>query len=137
MGVEPSGSMAEASETANHARNTPGGERKPRRKLKEFKAFLVTVGLPAEIGDLEFNQMLQLPANSSGRGPTRPVLVPQTWYSPPNRQEDWDECAPIEFWGIKLTDAANEAYDGLQGADDKVFNYEGVGSAITCRLAVR
>ena len=137
MGAEPSGSTAEASETANHARNTPGSERKPRRKRKEFKAFLATVGLPAEIGNLEFNQILQLSANSSGRGPTRPELVPQTWYSPPNRQEDWNECAPIEFGGIKLTDAANEVYEGLQGARDKVFNYEGVGSAITCRLAVR
>ena len=47
------------------------------------------------------------------------------------------ECAPIEFGGIRLTDAANMAYPGLQGSDDEVFNYDGVGSAIVCRLAVR
>ena len=133
----PSGSTAGATETANHIQNTPDGERKPRKKRNEFKAFLATVGLPTEIGDLELNQVLQLPANSSGRGPTSLLLVPQTRYKCPNTQERWSECAPIEFGSVRLTDAANEAYPGLQGANDKVLDYKGVGSAITCRLTVR
>ena len=137
MGVEPSGSTAGATETANHVQNTPGGKGKPRKKREEFKAFLAAVGLPSEIGDLEFNQLSQIPANPVGLGLTRLELVPQTWYKCRSRQEDRRECPPIEFGGIKLTDAANEAYPGLQGATEKVLNYEGVGSAITCRLTVR
>lgn len=36
-----------------------------------------------------------------------------------------------------MTDAANPGYLGLRDRDDKVLNYEGVGSTILCRLNVR
>ena len=34
--------------------------------------------------------------------------------------------ATIEFGGIRLTDAANKAFLGLHGYDDKVLIYKGV-----------
>ena len=95
-------------------------------------AFLATVGLPAEIGDQEFYPCKFLRQRSH-----RLELVPQTRYKCPNTQERRRECAPIEFGGVRLTDAANEAYPGLQGANDKVLDYKGVGSATTRRLTVR
>ena len=71
------------------------------------------------------------------RGSTRLILVPQTPYRCPTRQDNWEEEAPIEFWDIKLTDAADRAYLDLDGHDDKVLDYQGVGSSISCRANVR
>ena len=70
-------------------------------------------------------------------GPTRLILVPQTPYKCPTAQESWTNEGPIEFGGIKLTDAANLDYLGLHGRDDKVLDYEGVRGTILCRLIVR
>ena len=69
-------------------------------------------------------------------GSTRIALVPQTPYTC-TRQDDWIQQTAIKFWGVKLTDAANPGYLGLRDFDDKVLNYEGVGSSISCRLNVR
>lgn len=71
------------------------------------------------------------------RGPTRRIMVPQRWYSCPTKQESWEEEAHIEFGGMKLTDAANRTYLDLDGHDDEVLNYRGVGSSISCRVNVR
>jgi len=68
--------------------------------------------------------------------PTHLIMFPQTRYKCA-AQYNWEEVAPIEFGGIKLTNAANKAYLGLHGRDDKVFTYTGVGSSIACRLNVR
>ena len=70
------------------------------------------------------------------RGPTQFIKVPQTQYKCTPKQYDWEEGEPIEFGGIKLIDAANPAYLGLHGRNEKVLNYEGVGSSISCRLNV-
>ena len=35
-----------------------------------------------------------------------------------------------------LADALKPDYTGPQGSGDKVFNYEGVGSAVSCRINV-
>jgi len=73
----------------------------------------------------------------SAQTPTDLIMVPQTRYECPTRQDGWESVAPIEFGGIKLTDAANKAYRGLHDYDDHAFNYEGVGRSISCRLNVR
>ena len=71
------------------------------------------------------------------RGPTRLIKVPQPWYRCPTKQDGWENGVPIEFGGIKLTDAADPAYLGLRGHADTVLNYEGVGSTVSCRVNVR
>jgi len=71
------------------------------------------------------------------RGPTCLIRVPQTWYETPARQDEWEEVAPIEFGGIKLTDAVNRARAGVQGYDDQVLDYKGVGGSVSCRINVR
>ncbi|KAF9778493.1 hypothetical protein BJ322DRAFT_1093178, partial [Thelephora terrestris] len=108
--------------TAGRAVNTPSGEREPRKKKdrREFKAFVA-----------------KLTADSVGIcGPSRLHSVPITLYECPNRQEPWEKCALIEFGNLKLIDAANGVYASLQGSDDEVFNYNDVGSSISCRLRV-
>jgi len=71
------------------------------------------------------------------RGPTHLIEVPQIWYRCPTKQDIWEKVPPIEFEGIKLTDAADPVYFGLQNHDDGVLGYKGVGSSITCRVNVR
>jgi len=75
-----------------------------------------------------------LPSTNEMEGLTHLVEVPQTLYQPSTRQGFWVPCVPVEFWGIKLTDALNPAYAGLQGATDEVLDYMGVGTSISCRL---
>ena len=70
------------------------------------------------------------------RGSTRFVLIPQTAYNCVTRQE-WVKQAPIEFGGIKLTDAEDPGYLGVSGYNDKVLDYEDVRGSILCRLNVR
>jgi hypothetical protein len=70
-------------------------------------------------------------------GPTRRVRVPQTRYRCATKQGSWEEEAPIEFGGIRLTDAADPTYTGFSGHGDKVLNHQGVGSSISCRINVR
>jgi len=43
----------------------------------------------------------------------------------------------VRFGGVELVDAADPGYFGFRGHDDKVLNYEGVGSMVPCRLNVR
>jgi len=52
-------------------------------------------------------------------------------------QDGWIQQTPIKFGGVKPTDAANPEYFGLRDCGDKVLNYEGVGSSISCGLNVR
>ena len=66
-------------------------------------------------------------------GSTQFKMILQIPYRCPTRQSGWVRRAPIEFGWIKLTDAADPRYLG----DDKVLNYQGVGSSISCRLNVR
>ncbi|KAF9785332.1 hypothetical protein BJ322DRAFT_825079 [Thelephora terrestris] len=119
-GVRRSGNSGEPRKTASHAEKTLSGELKPRKSRKKFNAFVAKL-LEDSVGIC---------------GPTRLVSVPITLYQCPHSQEAWEKCAPIKFWNIKLTDAANGKYASLQGADDEVFNYNGVGSSISCRLKV-
>ena len=80
----------------------------------------------------------QLPATpTTTLVPTHFIKVPQEKYRCATDQGDWEEAAPIDFGGIKLTDAANKSYHGLHGHDDEVLDYNGVGSTILCRLTVR
>lgn len=71
------------------------------------------------------------------RSSTGLVLIPQTPYTPATKQGGWVMQPPIEFGGIKLTDAINPMHPGAHGYDDKVLNYEGVKNSIMCRLNVR
>ena len=64
-------------------------------------------------------------------------LIPQTLYECATAQEGWVKQAPIEFGRIKLTDATNQRYPNARSDTDKVLNYEGVGSSVSCRLIVR
>jgi len=64
-------------------------------------------------------------------------MIQQTPYRCPTRQGGWIVRAPIEFGWIKLTHAADPRYLGARGHNDKVLNYEGVGSSISCRMNVR
>ena len=71
------------------------------------------------------------------RGPTQLVKIPQTKYTCITKQDEWEKGEPIEFGSIKLIDAANSALFGLHGNNERVLNYDGVGSTILCRLDVR
>ena len=53
------------------------------------------------------------------------------------KQDEWEKSEPIEFGSIKLIDAADPAYLALPGSNEKVLDYNGVGSTILCRLNVR
>jgi len=66
-------------------------------------------------------------------GSTHVALIPQIQYTC-IRQDGWIKQPPIKFGGVKLTDAADPGYLGIRNCDDKVLNYEGVGSSISCRL---
>ena len=68
---------------------------------------------------------------------TRTELIAQTLYECSTKQDGWVKQAPIKFGGVKLTDAVDPGYLGIHGYDEKVLNYEGVGSSISCRLMVR
>lgn len=63
-------------------------------------------------------------------------MVPQTWYKSVTEQGGWKEVGPIEFGGIKLIDATDPASFDLHDGNDKVLDYDGVGSTIICRLNV-
>ena len=69
-------------------------------------------------------------------GPTRLVEIPQTWYKCITKQDKW-KGEPIEFGSIKLIDAADSANLVLHNSDEKVLNYDGVGTTILCRLGMR
>ena len=81
------------------------------------------------------SQLPVFPATT--RNSTRAELIAQTLYECSTKQDGWVKLAPINFGGVKLTDAADPGYLGIHGYDEKVLNYEGVGSSISCRLMVR
>jgi len=129
-----------------------GGDEKWKPAVARDKAVLTrkrapgcfqdSVGHVSFLSDMwkrELNVKLsQLPATSAvTSGPTHLIMVPQTGYRCPTRQGDWVKEASIEFGGIKLTDAADRAYPGPRGHDDKVLKYKDAGSSIQCRLIVR
>lgn len=117
-GAQYRGRVGRPRKTANPVKGTPSSKATHKIKRREFQAFLA-----------------QFAANSAGtRGPTRLVPVPQTRYKCPQKQ-DWEYTAPVEFGNLKLTDAADQAYPHLQGRDEKVLNYRGAGSSVTCRLS--
>ena len=54
----------------------------------------------------------------------------------------WTPRPPIDFKvegmkGLKLTDAMDLCFGGLDGHDDPIFVYDDVGDSITCRMDVR
>lgn len=63
-------------------------------------------------------------------------MVAQTTYSSVTRQRDWTRQPQIQFGWLRLTDAENPEYMGMPGHGDRVFDYEGVGGSILCRLNV-
>jgi len=83
--------------------------------------------------------------NTSGSTVSTPHLrrVKQVTYQPLNSQRDWARLPPIYFLvksieGIKLADALNIRFDGLDGGDDPVFLFAdiSIGTSITCRIEV-
>lgn len=68
------------------------------------------------------------------RGPEGFKMVVQTQYSSATRQDDWTRQSPIEFGWLRLTNAENPKYMGIPGHGDRVFDYQGIGGSILCRL---
>ena len=67
--------------------------------------------------------------------------VEQVTYQPLNTQRDWARLPPIYFLvksreGIKLADALERRFDGLDGRDDPVFADPSIGSSFVCRIDV-
>jgi hypothetical protein len=136
-----SGKRRNVTQTAGEYEAVPGRKRTPgKRKPCEFPDFTMQVCPLTETQEptrIE-KKPLQSPETPVAiGGATYFIKVPQTWYKTPARQEDWEEVAPIEFGGIKLTDAANQTWAGVPGYDDKVLDYRDVGSSILCRVNVR
>jgi hypothetical protein len=143
-GIRRSKTTGRAKKTAGQGEAISGRKRKLRRKVGEFRAFVAQVSPLAEIfacanpGTSNETKPPQLPATTAvTRGSTHFITVPQTPYKSSNGQEDWEGFPSIEFGGIRLTDALNLTYPGLQGSEDAVLNYPGVGSSISCRINVR
>ena len=62
--------------------------------------------------------------------------VPQVTYKSSIRQDGWIQRPPIDFGWLRLTDAIDPDYLGIPDHNDRVLDYEGVGSAIPIRLSV-
>jgi len=137
-GVQGTGKGRKAKLTAGHEA-APVRKHVREREPGHFQASAVQVCLPSEIWGCELNPKSSQPPTASAAtpDPTHLIIVPQSRYECATKQDGWVKMAPIEFGGIKLTDAANKAYHGLHGCDDKVLDYKGVGSSIQCRLNVR
>lgn len=76
--------------------------------------------------------------------PTLPHLciVEQVPYQCKAAQKVWTLLKTIDFRikgveGMKLTDAMGLHFDGLDGRDDDMFENEGVGTSVSCRIHVR
>ena len=63
-------------------------------------------------------------------------IIPQTQYRCTTRQRGWVPQPPIEFGGVRLTDAASPRYPDIPSQDDEVFSCEDLGSSISCLLNV-
>jgi len=74
-----------------------------------------------------------LPVTFTAAPSTRDTLILQTLYAPKTSKNHWVRQQPIVFGRVKLTDAADPAYFGIQGCDDKV-RYHGSRNSISCRL---
>ena len=75
---------------------------------------------------------------------TRPDLrlAEQDAYQYGNEQKDWKPLPPITFTalgkeGIRLTDAKNQIFSGLDGRDNPMFEDETTGISVSCRIQVR
>jgi hypothetical protein len=83
----------------------------------------------------KFPQDPVIPTITRGSGKFKMII--QTPYTSGVRQDDWIRQPPIDFRWLHLTDAENPEHTGIPGHNDKVFDYEDVGSSILCRLNVR
>ena len=72
------------------------------------------------------------------RNPSAFRIIPQTPYRCATRRRGWVPQPPIEFEGVKLTDAASLRYPEIPDQDDEVFSCEDVGgsTSISCVLNV-
>lgn len=66
----------------------------------------------------------------------------QIEYSCKAAQKDWETLPSIDFKvqgkeGIRLTDAMNTRFGGLEDRDLPMFEGEGTGNTVSCRLNVR
>lgn len=90
---------------------------------------------PAVETERKLPQDAVMPIVTRGSGQFK--RISQTPYSSGVRQDGWIRQPPIDFGWLHLTDAENSEHTGFAGHNDKVFDYEDVGSSILCRLNVR
>jgi hypothetical protein len=138
MGIRRPGGTRKTRKAADPTQDTPDRKSTPRRRLGNFHAYIAQVSFTNRHqitrNETEFPQLPETPIGARGR--THLLEVPQTRYKCPIRQDSWGGNASIEFGGIKLTDALNRAHPGPEGSGDKVLNYVGVGSTVSCRINV-
>lgn len=67
------------------------------------------------------------------------IKIEQPLYVSKNSQHNRVQQNPVDFTvagdpGIRLTDALNPHFSGLDGRDEPMFQYPSAGSSVSCRL---